>query len=128
MTDREPFRRAAERALALCSSRLSTAPVALPYMLSGCEFYLGEPRQIVFTASAAGADLQALLHTLRSRFLPNAVTMLVDSPETRRKLAAWVPAIESMHPLNGRPAVYVCRNYTCQLPVSEAARFSELLQ
>jgi len=128
ITDREPFRRAAERALAVFSPRLSAAPVALPYMLAACEFYLGEPRQIIFAGEAGAADTQALLGTLRARFIPDSVVMLVDSPETRRKLAGWIPAIEGMQPVDGRAAVYVCRHYTCQLPVSDAARFSELIQ
>jgi hypothetical protein len=128
ITGRAPFQTAAERALAVFSPRLSAAPMALPYMLAACAFALGEPRQIVFVGEAAGADTRALLATLRARFVPNRIVLLVDSPETRRKLAEWIPAIENMHLLNGRAAVYVCRNYTCQLPVSEAAQFSELLQ
>jgi len=128
MTGREIFRRAAERALAIFSPRLSTAPVALPYMLSACEFYLSEPRQIVFAGQAAAADTRALLRALRGRFVPNTVVMLVDSAETRGKLAAWIPAIEGMQPVDGCAAAYVCRHFTCQLPVTEAGRFSELLQ
>jgi uncharacterized protein YyaL (SSP411 family) len=52
----------------------------------------------------------------------------VDSAETRSALAAGIPAIEEMHKLDGRAAAYVCRDYTCQLPVSEAARLGELVQ
>jgi len=128
ITGRESFRQSAERALAVFSARLSVAPVALPYMLAACEFMLAGPRQIVFVGAASDPGTQALLATLRSRFVPNRAVLLVDSPETRGKLAAWSPAIENMRAPDGRAAVYVCRDYTCQLPVSEAAQFSELLQ
>jgi len=128
MTSMESYRRSAERALAVFSQRLSAAPVALPYMLSACEFFLGEPRQIVFAGGARSADTQVLLRTLHSRFVPSRVVLLADSPDPRRTLAKWVPAIAEMKPLDGRAAVYVCRNFTCQLPVSEAAKFYELLQ
>ena len=127
MTGRESFRRSAERALAVFSPRLSLAPVALPAMLAACEFLLGEPRQIVLVGDAGSADTQALLRTLRGRFIPARVALLVDSPETRRKLAAWVPAIGGMQPLGGRAAAYVCRNFTCRLPVSEPVEFAGLL-
>ena len=126
ITGREQFRQAADRTLAVFAARLRAAPVALPAMLSACEFRLGEPRQIVFAGKAT--DAASLLAVLRARFLPNRVVLLVDSPESRRSLAQWIPAIESMQPVEGRAAVYVCRNYTCQLPVSEAGQFSELLQ
>jgi uncharacterized protein len=128
MTGRESFRRPAERALAVFSPRLSAAPVALPYMLSACEFFLDEPRQIVFAGSAQAPDMQALLRTLRARFVPSRVVLLADSSDTRSKLAQWIPAIEGMKPLEGGAAVYVCRNFTCQLPVSETGKFAELLQ
>jgi uncharacterized protein YyaL (SSP411 family) len=127
ITDRGLFRKSAERALAVFSSRLSTAPVALPYMLSACEFYLGEPRQIVFAGKPDAADTHALLHTLRERFIPIRISMLVDAPETRQKLAAWIPAIEGMQPVGGRAAVYVCRHFTCQLPVTDPQQFAALL-
>jgi len=52
----------------------------------------------------------------------------VDSPEARKALAAGIPSIDSMLPLDGRASAYVCRNYTCQLPVSEPAKFADLIQ
>jgi uncharacterized protein YyaL (SSP411 family) len=60
--------------------------------------------------------------------VPSRVVLLVDSPETQRALAAGIPSIESMRPLDGSASAYVCRNYTCQLPVSEPAKFAELIQ
>jgi uncharacterized protein YyaL (SSP411 family) len=65
---------------------------------------------------------------LRRRFVPNRILLLVDSPETQKVLAAWIPSVESMTKLAGRAGAYVCRNYACQLPVAEADRFAELIQ
>jgi uncharacterized protein YyaL (SSP411 family) len=33
-----------------------------------------------------------------------------------------------MHKLDGRAAAYVCRDFVCQLPVSEPAELAELLE
>jgi uncharacterized protein YyaL (SSP411 family) len=33
-----------------------------------------------------------------------------------------------MDPLQEGARAYVCRNYTCRLPVSEPAQFAELIQ
>jgi uncharacterized protein YyaL (SSP411 family) len=128
ITGREAFRKSAERALAVFMPRLSAAPVALPYMLSACEFFLGETRQIVFVGEAGAADTRALLAAWRATFAPNRVVLLLDSPETRRNLVEWIPVLEGMKPLEGRAAVYVCRDFACQLPVSEPSKFRELLQ
>jgi len=127
-TNRSSFRESAERTLAAFASRLAATPSALPQMLAACEWLLGEPREIILVGGRGDADTQALLRTLHSRFVPNRVAMLVDSPETRRALAAGIPSIEFMEKVEGRASAYVCRNYTCQLPVTESEKFAELIQ
>ena len=128
ITNRADFRGSAERALAAFAPRLSVAPVGLPQMLVACEFFLGQPRQIILVGDRAAADTRALLRTFYSRFVPNRIVLLVDSEATRRGLAAGIPTVASMEKLDGRASAYVCRNYTCQLPVSEPAKFAELIQ
>jgi uncharacterized protein YyaL (SSP411 family) len=128
ITGRTAFWDSAQRSLAAFGSRLTHAPVALPQMLAACEFLLGQPRQIIVVGEKNAPDTQALLRTLHSHFSPHRVALLVDSPETRRLLAAGIPAIASMDKLEGKAAVYVCRNSTCQLPVSGTKQFAELLQ
>ena len=128
ITNRSGFRESAERTLAAFAPRLSVAPVALPQMLVACEFFLGEPRQIILVGEPSAADTRALLREFYSRFVPNRIVLLVDSEATRRGLAAGIPTVASMEKLDGRASAYVCRNYTCQLPVSEPVQFAELIQ
>jgi uncharacterized protein YyaL (SSP411 family) len=128
MTGRSEFREAAERTLASFSDKLDAAPSALPQMLAACEFLLGDPREVVLVGDRGGEDTAALLRELHSRFAPSQVALLVDSPETRRKLAEGIPSIESMRLVQGRATAYVCRNYACQAPVFEAAKLGELLE
>jgi uncharacterized protein YyaL (SSP411 family) len=104
------------------------APVAIPQMLMACEFLLGEPREIILAGRRDSAEMRALLRELHTRFVPSRVVLLVDSVETRQALAAGIPSIESMNPLEGLASAYVCRNYTCRLPVTEPAKFAELIQ
>jgi uncharacterized protein YyaL (SSP411 family) len=124
MTDRQDFREAAERLLAFFAPRLSVAPVALPYMLAAVEFRLGDPRQIIL----AGEDLHALTRALYTRFVPSKIVLAANSPEARQQLAVWIPAIAEMGPIDNRATAYVCRNYTCQLPVTGVDDFVKLLQ
>ena len=67
------------------------APVAIPQMLAACEFLLGEPREIILAGDARRAGMQALLRELHTRFVPNRVVLLVDSPEAQPALAAGIP-------------------------------------
>ena len=118
-TGRADFRESAERLLDAFAPRLGVAPVTLPQMLAGCEFHLGEPRQIVF----AGAHPEALVRAFYGRFVANRVVLRADAA-----LAQGNPALAAMHEIDGRAAAYVCKNYACQLPVTEVDALVELLQ
>jgi uncharacterized protein len=124
MTDRQEFRDSAEKLLSAFSPHISTAAVALPYMLAACEFRLGEPRQVILV----GEDIAPLARALHQRYVPNKIVLAVNSPEARQRLSTWIPAIEGMREVDNRAAAYVCRNYTCQLPVTGVDEFLQLLQ
>ncbi len=124
ITNRPDFQEAAEKTLAAFDSRLQTVPAAVPEMLAACGFLVRQPRQIVLAGEPGALDFPALLRELHSRFLPDCVVLRVDSPESRAFLSAGIPTIASM----SQPGAYVCRNYTCRLPVSTAAEFAELIQ
>ncbi|MGA7234832.1 MAG: thioredoxin domain-containing protein [Bryobacteraceae bacterium] len=128
MTNRDEFRQSAARTLAAFEKRLSLAPSALPQMLAACEFLLSHPRQIVVAGGRESEDTKALLRAIHARFIPNRVALLIDSEETRARLAQSVPEIAAMQSVDGRAAAYVCRDYACQLPVTNAAALAELLQ
>jgi hypothetical protein len=128
MTNRAAFAESAQRTLAAFASRLSLAPVAIPQMLAACEFLVSDPREIILVGPRDSAEMRALLRQLHSHFVPACVVLLVDSVEARQALAAGIPSIQSMDPLEGPARAYVCRNYTCQLPVTELAQFAELIQ
>ena len=114
ITGRSDFRTAAERTLEAFSGRLLAGGSGLPQMLVAQMFAMGKPMEIVL---AGPHDRQsAMLGEIRKRFLPNAVVM--QSPE----------APEPMPAIDDRPTAYVCENYACKLPVTEAAALAELLQ
>jgi uncharacterized protein YyaL (SSP411 family) len=126
--NREDLRASAERLLAAFAPRLTAAPVALPQMLAACEFRAGQPRQIILVGGRDGADTKALLRSLHVRFVPHKIVLLVDSAEARAALAAAIPTIANMELLDGRASAYVCRDYTCQLPVNTPDALAELIQ
>jgi hypothetical protein len=57
---------------------------------------------------------------------PGAVLALGDS--TDGDAAAEVPLLEGRHPVDGSPAVYVCRNFTCRTPVIDPMGLQEALR
>src|SRR5262249_54085250 len=65
--------------------------------------------------SDGGGELR---DTLRQRYLPFTIALTL-TPEQQSALAAKLPFIAAMHDVDGRPAAYVCRDFTCQAPVTD---------
>jgi uncharacterized protein len=112
MTDRENFRRAAARTFQAFSSRISGGGAGVPQMLAALSFALARPMEIVLS----GPLDHAMLASIRRRFLPNAVVARAGEVSV------------SMPPLEGKATVYVCANFSCNLPVTEVNQLDELLE
>ncbi|MCL5746487.1 MAG: thioredoxin domain-containing protein, partial [Acidobacteria bacterium] len=127
ITNSGEFREAAARAMRFYAERAASAPEAMPQMLAVYEFSLARPRQVILVGEGSSPDTAALVQALYSRFVPNKIVLLVDDG-TRERLSAYIPAIQSMEEIDGRPAAYVCEDYTCKLPTADPGRLAELLQ
>ncbi len=123
MTGREEFRRSAQRALEAFSSRLLAAPATMPQMVVALEFARSTRRQIILAGALDDPATQAFRRELGRRFLPHRIVLMADA-----RLAERHPAIAAMRPVNGKPAAYVCENFTCRLPATDLDQLRELLQ
>ncbi|MBV8820651.1 MAG: thioredoxin domain-containing protein, partial [Acidobacteriaceae bacterium] len=128
LTGREDYARAAERTRNALAPKIAEQPVAVPQMLVALNYEQSPKRQIVFAGDPASERMHVLLREVRRRFLPGTLVLHAGSRSTTEKLARWQPSISSMHAVDGVPSVYVCQNFSCQLPVSDVNQLSELLQ
>ena len=119
-TDRADYRLAAERTLRALGSKIAQQSVAVPQMLVGLDYYLAARREVVIAGAADARETREFLRHIRARFLPYTITLRAGAP--------FFPSASSMHELDGRPCVYVCSNYACQLPTTEVDKLDELLQ
>jgi hypothetical protein len=126
ITDRDAFRRSAERTLAALGGRLNATPTGVPQAMVALMEYLAPPRQIVIAGEPRKTT--EMLSAIRARFLPYVSVLRVDSDATRESFARTNPAFGGMHPVDGKAAAYVCENFACQLPVTEVSKLEQLLQ
>ena len=61
---------------------------------------------------------KALLEVVHSRYWPNKVLAGID-PAADEAPGEAIPLLEGREAIDGRPTAYVCRNYACQMPVTE---------
>ncbi|MDX2153128.1 MAG: thioredoxin domain-containing protein [Bryobacteraceae bacterium] len=122
------FQNAANRTLEAFASRLNSAPIAVPQMMVALDFATSKPKQVILVGERGSEGIGAMLRALRSRFVPNSITVVADGPEAQRKLAEWNAPVAQMTAVEGKATAYVCENYACQLPVNDVEKFVELLQ
>ena len=100
---------------------------AMPQMLVALNSRLSKPRQIVVAGKRDVPDTRALLAEVYRRFLPNKILLLADGGDGQRYLGEKLEAIRAMSMVNGKPAAYVCENFTCRAPVTDPKQLAELL-
>jgi uncharacterized protein YyaL (SSP411 family) len=125
---REEFQAAAARVLGAFHASLERMPAALPQMLAALDSTMSEPVQVVLAGQRDLPETAELLRVIRRRYLPNKVVLLADGGEGQDWLSGHIEAVRLMKPIQGRTAAYVCQNFACELPVTDAAQFAALLE
>ncbi len=128
MTNNQAWREMADRSLAYFGDRMLASPHALPQFLVALDFSLSKPKQVIIAGAAEDPRTKALLEEVHARFVPNKVILLADGGEGQRTLASYVPFIEGVRMIDGRPTAYICEDYACQLPTSDRVVVAQLLE
>jgi uncharacterized protein YyaL (SSP411 family) len=103
-------------------------PSGMPQMLVAVENSLGKPRQIVIAGKKDSPETKTLLKEVHRHFLPNTIVILADGGEGQKYLGERNKAIPAMSLVGGKPAAYVCENFTCKAPVTDLKQLRDLLK
>jgi len=116
---------------------LSHFASAMPQMLVAVDYSLSKPRQVVVAgkidppkdgfAVANSNETKALLAEVHRHFLPRKILILADGGEGQKFFSEKNEAIRAMSPVDGKPAAYVCENFTCKAPVTDPKALGNLL-
>ena len=97
----------------LVARLLPQAPSAFGHALCALDLHFSPPREIAVIGPPDSDVARAAL----AAFDPNAVVAFGPADD--------VPLLEGKDFVDGRPAVYVCENFACLAPVTDAAAFAE---
>ena len=113
-----------ERAAALARAAAPQAgkmPGGHTALLLGVDFGLGPAREVVIVGTPGAEDTKALLEALNAQYLPGAVALFRPGGEEEPLIARLAPFVREQKPLDGRAAAYVCQDFQCNRPTSEAS-------
>ncbi|MCX4577170.1 thioredoxin domain-containing protein [Streptomyces sp. NBC_01571] len=120
-TGSEPHRAAAERALGVVKALGPRAPRFVGWGLAVAEALLDGPREIAVVGPAGDAMTRALHRTALLGTAPGAVVAVGAAESDELPLLADRPLVD------GGPAAYVCRNFTCDAPTTDPDRLRTAL-
>ncbi len=90
------------------------------------ELYLHPGVEIALVGDPAAAETRALLAEVYARFLPNSVIALAAPGDAGT--GERIPLLAGRGMVGGSPTAYVCRNYVCNLPVTQPADLARQLE
>jgi uncharacterized protein YyaL (SSP411 family) len=125
--NKNEFQHSAARIIGAFHTTLDRMGIALPQMLAALDAAVTEPVQLVVAGQLGESSIAELLRVIRKRYLPNKIVLLADGKEGQKWLEQHIETIRQMTPVDGKPAVYLCRDFTCELPVTEPGQLAGLL-
>ena len=111
----------ADRVLQAFVPSIAAYPAGFTQFLGALDFMIGPGREIVIAGDPTREETQAMLRMVQKMFLPNKVLVLRPDGEEGRRLSALAPYTEALCAVDGRPAAYICEQYTCKRPLTDPA-------
>ncbi len=115
---------AARAALAGLTEAFRQYPQAFTEWLNALDMLVAGLDEVAVIGDPADARTAALLEVVRRPYRPNVVTALsvFDADETHP-----IPLLKGRTLRGGAPAVYVCRSFACQMPVTTPEALRSML-
>ena len=119
-TGDDRWRSTAMSVLQPLSAAIARSPLALGNLAWALQLAVEPVREVAIAGEPDAHDTSALVHTVAERFDPARV--LAWGP------ADGVPLMSDRSTVEGRAAAYVCRNFTCERPVTDPTELATLLE
>jgi uncharacterized protein len=117
LTGDEAYEQRALRALRPIADLMGRHPTGFGRFLCAHDFHVGPRVEVVLVRPATADDGRSpLLEETFGRYMPNRV---VAGGVAGDPAAAALPLLAGRDAIGNRPTAYVCRNYTCDLPVTD---------
>ena len=110
------------------SSFVESSPLAFTFLLSALDFQIGPSFEVVIAGDPSASDTREMIRALQRAFVPNKVVLFRPAGVERPEIAELAPFTLAQTSVDGRATAYVCRDYACQLPVTDSDEMLRLLQ
>ncbi|NLZ93593.1 MAG: thioredoxin domain-containing protein, partial [Firmicutes bacterium] len=120
LTGNENLSEIAQKIAQAFAAEIKNMPQAYTQMLSALDFMFGPTVEVVIAGELQDSDTQKMLKQLYSSFIPNKVVLHHPSGRERAAIESIAPFTRGQEPIDNKATAYICRNFACQAPVTDA--------
>ncbi|MEM7015498.1 MAG: thioredoxin domain-containing protein, partial [Verrucomicrobiota bacterium] len=105
---------------------IAASPSSVPILLHAVDFHEGPSHEIVISGKADSDEVNAMVHALRTSYLPNKVVILRPEGE-EPEIVKFAPLTKGQTSNPGEATAYVCIEGACRLPTTDISKMLELV-
>ncbi|MBW1852678.1 MAG: thioredoxin domain-containing protein, partial [Deltaproteobacteria bacterium] len=128
MTGNVDLEQKAEQLINTFAGQVTSYPAGYTQLLAALDFVIGPGKEVVIAGDTGTEATQSMVRTIQNKFLPNKVVLLKHQGAEGQRLANLSPFVEAMGPVNRKPTVYICEQYTCKSPISDISELEKVLK
>src|SRR3989339_24127 len=115
ITMNNSFEEKADKINRAFSRQIGKYPAGFTQFLVGLDFAIGPSYEIILTGEKNTKEAGLFLSIIEDRFIPNKIILFISSAED--PINKIIPYLINYEVQGEKITVYVCENYTCNLPV-----------
>ena len=119
------FSKSAETALKSVNAQIENYPTGLTNWLIALDYLLNPPKEVVIAGNLEAELTRKMLQIVSETYRPDTIVALQPAGKDYSKT---IPLLKDRVQLRGETTVYVCRNFTCELPTSDPEKVRMTLQ
>ena len=96
-------------------------------LMAAVDFGVGPTVEVVIVGDRGDAGTKAMFRALWGEFVPNKVVLFRPASEAMPAITRLAEFTREQRAREGKATVYVCQDYRCALPTTEAQKMLELL-
>jgi hypothetical protein len=119
----------ADQLIRAFSKDILSFPMAYTQLLAALDFMFGPTQEIVIAGDPSSEATRDMVKAVRKNFIPNKVVLLNhECPEEGQRLVNLSPFVKNMVPIKNKATAYVCEQYACKTPITDAAQLEKVLE
>ncbi len=127
ITQEEKYLQQAEDILKAAKAYIDAYPPGASYNLLALQRYLDHKAPTVIIAlNEKGEGREALSRIFFENYFPSMALIWKEAKDS--KLMALIPALQDKMPVEGKTAVYICRQDGCEAPLTDLSQIEQALQ